>query len=339
MPINKMSKVRWGIIGAGDVCEVKSGPAFSLIKDSSLAAIMRRNPDKARDFAVRHQVPRWYTDADELINNPQVDAIYIATPPDSHRFYTLKAAQAGKPVYVEKPMARTYQECLDMIRACDDASVPLFVAYYRRSLPYFLKIKEIIDRKLLGDVRMVYVKLYKTLQPDIVGASGKKDNWRVFPHISGGGYFYDLASHQLDFLDFLFGPIISAQGFAANQAELYPAEDIVTGSFQFENGVLGQGTWCFNSSKISDHEETTIIGSRGELRFSYFGGKIMTLEIEGKKPEIFSFPLLKHIQQPHIKSIVSELKGEGKCPSSGISAARTNRAMEWIIGNTEVKVI
>jgi len=324
------TEVRWGIIGAGDVCEVKSGPAFNQVNNSRLVAVMRRNAQKAEDFVKRHQVPKWYDDADQLINDPEINAVYVATPPDSHMEYTLQTAKAGKPVYVEKPMARTYQECLTMVDVCKKANVPLFVAYYRRMLPNFLKIKELVYEGVIGDIRLVDIKLYKTLQPDIVGASDKKDNWRIFPEIAGGGYFYDLASHQLDFLDYLFGPIKEAQGYAHNQAGLYPAEDIVSGSFYFENGVIGQGTWCFTTSSVSNLEKTTIIGSKGQISFSYFGDGSVNLEIEGKEREVLPFMLPRHIQFPLINTIVSELLGKGTCPSTGASGARTNWVMEKI---------
>lgn len=324
----KMSEVRWGIIGVGDVCEVKSGPAFNLVSDSKLIAVMRRNSDKAADYAKRHNVPKWYDNAEKLINDPDINAVYIATPPDSHMLYTEMSSSARKPVYVEKPMARTYDECVKMVEVCENANVPLFVAYYRRRLPNFLKIEELVHKGAIGEIRHVNIKLYKTLHPDIVGASKSKDNWRVFPEIAGGGYFYDLASHQLDFLDYLFGPVIDAKGFAQNQAGLYPAEDMVSGSFYFKNGVVGQGTWCFTTSKVSSIEETTIIGSRGQIRFSYFGDGSVTLEIEGKEREIIPFVLPRHIQLPLINTIVRDLKGEEKCPSTGVSGARTNWVME-----------
>src|SRR4051812_47809361 len=100
-----MKKIKWGIIGCGDVTEIKSGPAFNKINNSELVAVMRRNADKAADYARRHGVPKWYSDAQELINDPGINAIYIATPPQSHEAYTVQSLQAGKPVYVEKPMA------------------------------------------------------------------------------------------------------------------------------------------------------------------------------------------------------------------------------------------
>ena len=328
MPKTRIDEVRWGIIGAGDVCEVKSGPAFNLVNHSKLVAVMRRNADKAADYAKRHGVAKWYDDAEKLINDPEINAVYIATPPDSHSIYTQMSANAGKPVYVEKPMARTYNECMKMVEACENADVPLFVAYYRRRLPNFLKIKQLVQEGVIGDIRFVSIKLYKTLHPDIVGASENKDNWRIYPEIAGGGYFYDLASHQLDFLDYLFGPIVEAKGFAHNQAELYPAEDIVSGSFHFENGIIGQGTWCFTTSSVSNIEETTIIGSKGQISFSYFGDGSVTLETEEGDKEIIPFMLPRHIQLPLINTIVGELRGEDECPSTGRSGARTNWAME-----------
>jgi len=330
MGSERQSEIHWGIIGAGDVCEVKSGPALSLVNNSRLVAVMRRNGQKAADYAKRHNVPKWYDDADELINDPDINAIYIATPPDTHALYTLRAAEAGKPVYVEKPMARNYQECLDMIGACKQANVPLFVAYYRRMLPNFLKIKELVEEGAIGEVRYVNIQLIKTLRPDLVGASGQDDNWRIFPEIAGGGYFYDLASHQLDFLDYLFGPVKNAGGYANNQAGLYPAEDIVTGSFYFENGVVGQGIWCFTSSSVSDIEKTVIVGSKGQISFSYFGDGTVVLETEDKEAEVIPFVLPRHIQLPLINSIVQELQGVGTCPSTGESGARTNRVMELL---------
>lgn len=328
--IKLLSEVRWGIIGAGDVCEVKSGPALQLAKNSKLVAVMRRNGAKAQDFAFCHKIEKWYDNADELINDPAVNAIYIATPPNSHKFYTLKAALAGKAVYVEKPMARNYSECVEMVKCCNDLGVPLFVAYYRRALPNILKVKEIIDSGILGDIRFVNISMQKTMQPDILGGVSDPLNWRVNPEVSGGGYFYDLASHQLDVMDFIFGPVMAASGFSTNQTGNYIADDLTMAVFKFKNEILGQGIWAFNTSSISDKELTIIEGSKGSVSFPFFGDNSVTLEVEGKVKEIFNFNISKHIQQALIQSIVDQLLGIGKCYSTGDSGARTNRVMEKI---------
>ncbi|MEX0883459.1 MAG: Gfo/Idh/MocA family oxidoreductase, partial [Cyclobacteriaceae bacterium] len=251
--------VKWGVLGVGDVCEKKSAPAMEKVEGSRLVAVMRRSGEKAKDYARRHQVPKWYDNADALINDPEINAIYIATPPNAHLELTKKAAAAGKPVYVEKPMARNHGECLEMIDVCDKAGLPLFVAYYRRTLPNFLKVKELIDGGAIGEIRYVNITINQPSHPDV--KEDMKNNWRINPDISGGGYFYDLGSHQLDFMDFLLEPIEEVKGIAANQSGAYQAEDIVSASFRFKNGVLGNGNWCFTTSEVSRKDSTVIIGS------------------------------------------------------------------------------
>lgn len=329
MAIFKDSEVKWGVIGVGNVCEVKSAPAMTKVKNSKLVAVMRRNGQKAKEYADKHYVPKWYDNADDLINDPEVNAIYIATPPDAHAALTQKAAQAGKPVYVEKPMARTYKECLHMIESCETADVPLFVAYYRRTLPHFLKIKELVDSGAIGDVRLVNIQMNQSKEPAIPVTA--ESNWRIDPGIAGGGYFYDLASHQLDFLDFVFGPIQSAKGISANQAGKYAAEDIVSASFQFKNGVVGTGSWCFTTGKVSNKDMTTIVGSKGQISYATFGEAQVLLETDKHGSQQFQFELPENIQYFLIESIVNELLGKGKCPSTGVSGARTNWVMEQIV--------
>lgn len=282
---------------------------------------MRRNGELAKDYAERHHVPKWYDNGEALINDPDVDAVYVATPPAFHKEYALLAAKAGKPVYVEKPMARNYQECLEMIEACKRADVPLFVAYYRRALPRFLKIKEIVDSGVLGDIHFVRTIQY---QPPL-----KDDQaWRVQPELAGGGLFLDLASHTLDILDFLLGPIKEAEGFATNQNGSYEAEDMVTGNYLFESGVHGTGTWCFGAY---DHvDENEIVGSKGKLTFATFGNGPITLTTsEGTEEWVIENP--RHIQQPMIQLMVDELTGKGTSPSTGESGARTNWVMDQLI--------
>jgi len=330
--MKNVNKVIWGIIGAGDVCEKKSAPAMSKIPFSEVKTVMRRNASKAADYAQRHGIAHWTTDVDELLNDPEINAIYIATPPDTHAALTLKAASAGKAVYVEKPMANTFAECLSMTEACREANIPLFVAYYRRTLPGFLKVKELIEQGAIGDIRLVNIEMFQPLQPDII--TQLDNNWRVNPDIAGGGYFHDLASHQLDYLDFLFGPIVEAHGISANQAKMYPADDVVTASFRFENKVLGSGSWCFTTDPCSEKDRITIVGSKGELSFNTFGNPmIIRMESQQNGKEEFLFSHSQPIQQPLIQLVVDELRGIGTSPSTGISGARTSRVMEQIIGN------
>ncbi len=320
-----MKNVRWGIIGCGNVTEVKSGPALQKAENSELVAVMRRDGDLARDYAERHGVPNWYDNAQALIHDPDVNTIYIATPPSSHKEYSIQAAQAGKPVYVEKPMALNFVECREMIDACSQAGVSLFVAYYRRALARFLRIKELVDAGVIGEVRFVAITLYQSIRPY---PSNNNLPWRVLPEIAGGGIFVDLASHQLDFLDFLLGPIKSVQGFAGNQAGLYPAEDIVSGSFVFESGVQGVGTWCFTA--FEDMDRTEIVGDKGRVSFSTYDNAPVVVTAVDKTTE-FTIDYPPHIQQPLIQTVVDDLLGTGHCASTGESGARTTWVMDQML--------
>lgn len=318
-----MDKINWGIIGCGDVTEVKSGPAFNKVPNSSLVAVMRRNAAKAVDYANRHHVPRWYNDADKLINDPEVNAIYIATPPSSHEQYALAAIAAGKSVYVEKPMTLNYASARKMTEAAEANNVKLVVAHYRREWPLFKKLKELVDAKAIGDVRLVRLALYKTVftKEQLTNASL---SWRVDPAIAGGGIFHDLAPHQLDILYNIFGPAKKITGISLNQAGKYAADDVVAGNILFENDILISGAWCFDAHEQSDRCE--IIGSNGKLSFSFFDGGGIEL-ISGNNKTVFDFEPLQHVQQPMIEKTVQYFLGNANNPCTGAEGAEI---MRWI---------
>lgn len=320
--------IKWGIIGVGNVTEIKSGPAFYKTEHSKLVAVMRRDAEKAADYAHRHGVSKWYSDAEKLINDPNVNTVYIATPPDSHASYAIQAMKAGKPVYVEKPMARTYAECIEMLRVSEKTGMPLFVAYYRRTLPAFLKVKELIDSGTIGKPLMINVKLFKPAGER--GKTPEQMSWHVFPEISGAGHFYDLASHQFDYLDFVFGPVTDVKGTAANLAGLYPAEDTVSATWKHESGVVGSGSWCFVVDKPEEKDEIQIIGELGSITFSCFQLGAVKIRIGNNEQEL-SFTNPEHISQNLVKQVVDELRGVGKCTSTGVSAARTSWVLEEIV--------
>ncbi len=319
------SKIRWGIIGCGDVTEVKSGPGFQKSEGSELIAVMRRNGKLAEDYARRHNVPKWYYDANKLINDPDVDAVYIATPPSTHKEYTIAVASAGKPVYVEKPMALNYHECTEMVEVCRKYNVPLFVAYYRRALPRFLKVKSLLEDNRIGEIRSVSIKFFQqTTNKDL-----SPDNWRVDPSIAGCGYFCDLGSHMIDLIQFLLGKISDASGYASNQSKLYKAEDTVSATFIFENGICGNGIWSF--SAYNNFDETEILGSKGKISYPTFSNGPIRLYIDNSIEEIdIEHP--QHVAQPLIQLVVNDLLGKGISPSNGDAGAHTSLIMDKILG-------
>lgn len=321
-----MNSIKWGIIGCGDVTEIKSGPAFGLVGGSELVAVMRRNARLAEDYAKRHNVSTWYDDAQKLINDSNVNAVYVATPPSSHMKYTLATSNAGKPVYVEKPMAMNFSECREMVERCKEKKTPLFVAYYRRALPRFLKVKSLIDAEKIGDIRLVNVRYYEKPRKDDVKGNL---HWHTDPAMAGCGYFCDLGSHIIDLIQFYLGDIIEVSGHQSNQNKIYPTEDIVTGEFFFESGIHGVGVWAFNTSE--DRDEVEIVGSKGKIIYSTFQNNPIILNSNGAIQE-FNINHPKHIQQPLIETIVGSLLGNVECPSTGNTAIRTAWVMDKMLG-------
>lgn len=315
-----MHTVRWGMIGCGDVAEVKSGPALYKAVGSALVAVMRRDRAKAEDYARRHNVARVHATSDDLVKDPDVDAVYIATPPSSHCELALKAAAAGKPCLVEKPMAMNHAECVRMVDAFRAAAAPLWVAYYRRALPRFLKVRELLRARAIGQLTSIEVKV---TDPLATGDAAKA--WRFRTEISGAGLFLDLASHYFDIIDFVAGPITAAAGFPLNTGGSYQAEDVTAAAFQIGGRVAGTGVWNFNAPVSSD--SIVFTGSEGELATAVRADADVIVT-RGGQQNLYRFRNPPHVHLPLIQTIVDELRGNGECASTGESGARASWVLE-----------
>lgn len=321
-----MKTIRWGMIGTGAVTERKSAPALNRIPGSALVGVYNRTRSRAEDYAKRHGIPRVYERAEDLIHDPEIDAVYIATPPDSHAHYTRSVAEAQKPVYVEKPMSRTASEGQQMIDACTEAGVPLFVAYYRRALPRFLALKHHLQIGTLGEVRTVFTHFTETLRNE--DANPASSPWRVDPEIAGGGRFVDVGSHTLDALDFLFGPISNVQGNAWNTAAAYPAEDTVALSLEWNGGIRGSCLWHFHAPESRD--ELWVMGTKGWASMSVLRSSPLVLHTESGRHAI-DLPDPHHVQEPLLTTVIDALRGKGTCPSTGETAQRTQHVMDAVL--------
>jgi len=325
-----MQKINWGIIGCGDVTEVKSGPAFNKVKNSSLVAVMRRDAEKAKDYAQRHHVAKWYTNADELIHDDEVNAIYIATPPAFHEEYALAAINAGKPVYVEKPMALDFASAKNIIKAAEEKNIKLAVAHYRRGQPLFNKVKQLLKENAIGEVRFARLEFYKKQLPK-EALDIPKVAWRVKPEIAGGGLFHDIAPHPLDLMYWFFGEIEKASGYSLNQSGMYAADDIVSGNILFKSGIIFNGLWCFNVAKEEEKDSCEIVGSEGKISFPIFEHKKITITKNGRT-QVIPYEPLPHVQEPLIQKIVDYFLDKGSNPSSGEDGAMTMWLMEQFTG-------
>ena len=319
-----MQEIKWGIIGCGDVTEVKSGPAFNKVANSALVAVMRRDAAKAKDYAFRHGVPKWYADGEELINDPEVNAIYIATPPAQHEAYCLLALAAGKPVYVEKPITLNAASGLRMEQASVLYNTKLTVAHYRRAQPMFLKIRALLEEAAIGDVRFASLEMLQPQQSDLI--ANVENNWRLDPAISGGGLFHDLAPHQLDLMVYFFGDFDQSAGFSLNQSAGGKVDDLVTGQVLFKNGVVFTGTWCFSVSEQDKRDVCEIIGSKGRISFAVFGNKVKL--IKDGNTEVFDFEALEHVQQPMIEKVTAYFLDQAENPCSAEQAILSMKLMD-----------
>ena len=322
-------EIRWGFIGCGEVTEKKSGPAFGKVEGSKVVAVMSRSHDKASSYAQRHHISRWYTDAQQLIEDPEVNAVYIATPPSSHATYAIMAMKAGKPVYVEKPLASSYIDCQRINRVCEQTGVPCFTAYYRRYLPYFQKVKQLVLEGAVG--RVVNVQIRFAVPPRDLDYNSTNLPWRVQRDIAGGGYFYDLAPHQIDLLQDIFGPIVYAKGYSTNRGGLYQTEDSVSASFQFHDGLPGSGSWCFVCDESARTDRIEIIGDKGQICFSVFTYEPIALHNSQGRTEIHR-DNPAHVQMPLIENVVRHLQGKTVCTADNLSATSVNWVMDRILG-------
>lgn len=332
--------IGWGVIGCGDVVDRKAGKALNTIAGSSIVTVMRRSPDAARAFAQRHGVAQWSTNADEVIQHPGVNAIYVATPPEHHLEYALAACAAGKACLVEKPAGRSEFETRQMVEVFKQAGVPLYISYYRRFLEKFRKVKQIVDAGEIGSVVAIHYRMAKPY---------REGQWRLNPQVSGGGHFYDLAGHVLDLFDDWFGPLEFVASAATNAIPVNVTEDAVALTFRTRDGAIGTAAWNFAAATNVD--ELIIEGTFGHLRMAAMSrsgplqmGIVPEAAVRASRsiPERVVAILKRRVQlpsrrqfrfreapqslRPMLEHIVADLRAGGP-PASPDSALRTSTIM------------
>ena len=321
-----LNEVCWGMIGCGNVTEKKSGPPLYKTPRSRVKGVFSRNADHAADYAGRHGISRVYPTAEVLLADSEINAVYISTPPDTHRKYALLALEAGKIPYIEKPMAMNSGECTEILTAGEAAKLPVYVAFYRRALPKYLKIKEIVDSGRIGAVQSV--RLNHFMKPEPSDLDRSKLPWRLIPEISSGGKFVDMAVHVIDIVQFLFGDIVSAKGFADNRGGYYDVEDTVGAAMLCRSGVRVTGFWCYAAGV--DEEEMLIVGNKGSIRTTgLFFTPVHVVSDDGE--ETFAFPEPEHVAGPFVQTLVEEMTGGKKSNADAKSAANNVRVVDIIL--------
>ncbi|QSX09210.1 Gfo/Idh/MocA family oxidoreductase [Alkalibacter rhizosphaerae] len=329
-----MKEVNWGLIGCGQVTEVKSGPGLYKSENSNLVAVYDNTYERAQDYGKRHHVKKVYEKVEDLLQDSEIDIIYIATPPKFHKEYAIACLNHGKIPYVEKPVAMNHDECLEIEALSKEKGIPVYVAFYRRGMEKFLRIKELLDQKILGDIRYLYVT--QIMKPEETDLDPERLPWRLIPEISGGGKFLDMAVHVLDCLEFFFGKMESMSGIVENKGGLYRADDTVVATFRFQNGIVGSGTWCY----VADHEENRveIVGEKGRILYDGLSAKRFTLILDGQE-EVIEFEEPEHVAMPFQQSVVNELIGKEKSNANFEEAINLVRMTDMLLSEYNKQVM
>ncbi|MFP6618953.1 MAG: Gfo/Idh/MocA family oxidoreductase [Pirellulaceae bacterium] len=313
--------IRWGILGCGDVARRRVATAIQQNPQSTLEAVCRRDPGKLESFREDFDVPRSYSDAQQLLADPEIDAVYIATPVYLHQQQAVAAANQGKHVLVEKPMAMSVAECDTMIEACQQNEVKLGVAYYRRFYPVIERLAQVLASGEIGQplsVTAVTATAF-TFSP------GDDGYWRVLMEQGGGGALMDIGSHRIDLFQYLFGPISEVSGFTSTLVADYQADNCTTLTMRFESG-LHAVLQCYFGAVI-DPDEFTVMGTAGRLTVSPLnGGQLVVQSATGQREE--TAPPAENFNTPLIDDFVTAIQDDREPGISGLQGRATNQVME-----------
>ena len=274
---------------------------MNITEGTSVVALMSRDAEEARSLAKQQGVPTWYTDPQALIDDPQVNAVYIAAPTACHVTYAIMAMRAGKPVCMDAPLAGSYEDCARINHVAQEMHVPCYVMYYRRYLPYFQKVKELVNQQRIGRIKNVHVRL-----------------------AAGEGDFYGQAAQQFDLLQEFFGVITHAEGYSASA-------DSVAACFKFENGIIGSASWCFTAHESAREDRIEIIGDEGLICFSVFHQEPVRLHLSEGTQE-FDIHHPDNLIAPIIRIVTETLQGRGDAQCTSLSATPTNWVLDKILG-------
>jgi predicted dehydrogenase len=267
--------IRWGVIGAGGVARRRTMPAINEARDAELVALMVRDQGRADALAEEFGAKRAYGDWRALLSDPDVDAVHIATPVHVHLEQVIAAAEAGKHVMCDKPMAMSSSECRQMIDACDKAGVHLQVNFLMRFSSVHQRLRNQIAAGEYGNILEARATIFKWFDLD-------RGSWRVIPEQGGGGPLMDLGAHTIDLLTFMIGPISSVTALCSNRVEDWKAEDTVTVLMQAQSGAHAVVGHSFRakggdmSIEINGSEKSAFIATdpeTGKATLSVFDGE------------------------------------------------------------------
>ena len=293
-------KVRWGLIGCGDIAQKRIAPALRDSNLCELVAVSRAQSHLAESFAKQFGASRWYPVWRDLSVDKELDAIYVATPVHLHAAQTIAAAESGKHVLCEKPMALNLAECDRMLAACSANNVKLGVAYYRHFYPVIDRIKAVIESGEIGDPVLVQINAFEWFNPQ----ADHPRSWLVRKDLAGGGPMFDFGCHRIEVLANIFGGIKQVSAMTANVVFDRAVEDTAAALFQFESGTCG--TLTVTHAAHEPQDTLDVFGSDGSLHVPILNeGKLRVVTDKGERTE--SLPPAANLHAPLIEDFVEAL--------------------------------
>ena len=318
-----MELIEWGIVGTGDIVRKRVAPALNDLANCKIAAISRGKPELAEAFAKEFGVERWYADWRDLIDDDKIDAVYIATPVFLHAEQTIAAAEAGKHVLCEKPMAISAADCDRMIAACRANNVRLGVAYYRRFYPVLARVRELLAFGEIGHAVVAQINAFE-FQPH---RKEEERGWFVDPAKSGGGPMMDFGCHRIEVLTDLFGEIENQASITTATIFDRDVEDTAALIMEFTGGPLTNLTVTHGSFEPQD--TLSIFGTKGSIHIPILNeGNIEIRTADGARTE--SHPPHANIHQPLIAEFADAVRS-GREPLVGGETGRMVAAIEDVV--------
>jgi predicted dehydrogenase len=307
--------LRWLVVGVGDITTKRVLPAILAEPRSELAGIVTRDPTKALPWAVRA-----WTSLESALDESETDAVYIASPVAMHAPQTIACLKAGRHVLCEKPMAMNYDEAFSMQRVAGDMGRTLGIAYYRRMYPQVNRAKELIARNVIGRPVLAEATSHDWFYP-----SDGFRGWLVDPAMAGGGPLYDIASHRIDLLNYLFGEPVRATGHISTLVHPTDVEDNATVLIEYQSGVRGIVDVRWHSRVPRD--EFRIRGTEGEISMTPLNSGV--LEYPGGREELPPHPNLHY---PCVENFVSAVLDGDPLRSSASTALATSWVTHQVVG-------
>ena len=306
-----MKKVKWGLIGAGDIARRRIVPALQDLENCELLSVCRSKSELAQSFADEFGIPKWFADWRDLLRDEEIEAVYIATPVYLHKEQTVFAAQNGKHVLCEKPMAMNPAECEEMIAACNSNSVTLGIAYYRRFYPVIKRIKQIIESNEVGKPVLAQINAFEYFD----SPEDQPRHWLLEKEKAGGGPMMDFGCHRLEVLSNLFGKVLNLKSIVSNENFNREVEDTAAVILEFENGICANLTVSHAAFEAQDTLD--IFGDKGSLHITTLNkGELRIITKDGERIEVCAsqanthLPLIEDFAEAILGKSTPEVGGE-----------------------------